>query len=65
MSGSKKPMREPVCDNCAHMTIMSTGSGNHRHCDLMWLYIPDCEMFPSCDRHVFCKMGLARKGGRI
>lgn len=47
--------RQPTCDNCALMTIVRTGSGNHRRCDLMWLFIPDQEMFPSCDRHQFCK----------
>ena len=43
----RKP-KEPTCDN---MTIRQTGSGNHRHCDLLNLYIPDNEMFPSCSYH--------------
>ena len=35
-----KHQGEPTCDNCGLMTILKTGSGNHRHCDLMGLYIP-------------------------
>lgn len=46
----RKP-KNPTCDNCGNMTIRQTGSGNHRHCDLMGLYIPDEEMFPSCSMH--------------
>ena len=46
----RKP-KEPTCDNCQNMTIRQTGSGNHRHCDLLNLYIPDNEMFPSCSYH--------------
>lgn len=44
---------EPTCDNCGLMTILKTGSGNHRHCDLMGLYIPDWEQFPSCSLHTW------------
>lgn len=43
--------KQPTCDNCDNMTIRKTGSGNHRHCDLLGLYIPDHDMFPSCDLH--------------
>lgn len=46
----RKP-KEPTCDNGDNMTILQTGSGNHRHCDLLNLYIPDNEMFPSCSYH--------------
>lgn len=56
---------EPVCDNCAWMTIVRTGSGNHRHCDLMGLYIPDREQSPSCTLHTWTNSTsrtLVRKG---
>jgi hypothetical protein len=33
------------------MTIRQTKDGNHRHCDLMGINIPDNEMFPSCSYH--------------
>ena len=46
-----KHQGEPTCDNCDMMTIRQSGSGNHRHCDLMGLYIPDNEQSPSCDLH--------------
>ena len=42
-----KHQGEPTCDNCLWMTIIKTGSGNHRHCDLMGLYIPDDGGFPA------------------
>ena len=48
-----KHQGEPTCDNCLWMTIMKTGSGNHRHCDAMGLYIPDWEMFPTCSLHTW------------
>lgn len=48
-----KHQAEPICDNCGHMTIRKSGSGNHRHCDLMNLYIPDWEQFPSCSLHTW------------
>ena len=48
-----KHQGEPTCDNCGLMTILKTGSGNHRHCDLMGLYIPDWEQFPSCSLHTW------------
>lgn len=44
---------EPTCDNCGLMTIITSGSGTHRHCDLMGLYIPDWEMFPTCSLHTW------------
>ena len=44
---------EPTCDNCGLMTIITSGSGTHRHCDLMGLYIPDYEMFPTCSLHTW------------
>lgn len=40
-----------TCDNCAWMTIISTGSGNHRRCEQMGIYIPDEEQFPTCAMH--------------
>ena len=46
-----KHQGEPTCDNCLWMTIKKTGSGNHRHCDQLGLYIPDWEMFPTCGLH--------------
>lgn len=46
----RKP-KEPTCDNCDNMTILQTGSGNHRHCDFLNLYIPDNEQSPSCSFH--------------
>ena len=48
-----KHQGEPTCDNCDMMTIRQSGSGNHRHCDLMNLYIPDYEMFPCCELHTW------------
>ncbi|MBQ8959468.1 MAG: hypothetical protein IJ057_13375 [Bacteroidales bacterium] len=42
---------EPTCDNCGLMTLVSSGSGTHRRCDAMGLYIPDWEMFPTCALH--------------
>ncbi len=48
-----KHQGEPTCDNCGLMTIIKTGSGNHRHCDLMGLYIPDWEQFPTCSLHTW------------
>lgn len=48
-----KHQGEPTCDNCGQMTILKTGSGNHRHCDLMGLYIPDWEMYPPCSLHTW------------
>ena len=47
----RKP-KEPTCDNCANMTVRHTRSGNHRHCELMGLYIPDNEQSPTCDLHM-------------
>lgn len=46
-----KHQTEPTCDNCGLMTIRQTASGNHRHCDLYGLFIPDQEMYPSCELH--------------
>ena len=48
-----KHQGEPTCDNCGLMTIITSGSGIHRHCDLMGLYIPDWEMFPTCSLHTW------------
>jgi hypothetical protein len=48
-----KHQGEPICDNCGLMTILKTGSGNHRHCDAMGLYIPDWEQFPTCSLHTW------------
>ena len=59
----RKP-KEPTCDNCDHMTIRQTGSGNHRHCDLMGLYIPDNEQSPSCSFHSSVNKFLDRFSGK-
>ena len=56
---------EPTCDNCGLMTIITSGSGTHRHCDAMGLYIPDWEQFPSCSLHTWqnkTSSALARIG---
>ena len=42
---------KPQEHNCGHMTVRKTGSGNHRHCDLRGLYIPDHEQSPSNTFH--------------
>lgn len=48
----KRKPAEPTCDNCDHMTIRKTHSGeNTRYCDLMGQYIPDNEHAPVCDYH--------------
>lgn len=48
----KRKPSEPTCDNCDHMTIRKTHSGeNTRYCELMGQYIPDNEHAPSCDYH--------------
>lgn len=60
-----KHQGEPTCDNCDLMTIRLCGSGNHRHCDILNLYIPDYEMFPSCELHTWTNPTsrvLAKKG---
>lgn len=67
----KRKPDEPTCDNCDHMTIRTIGSGTHRHCDLMGLYIPDNEQSPTCDLHsainkferMMTAKAKARKGG--
>ena len=47
----RKP-KNPTCDNCDHMSIRKTRSGeNTRHCDFFGLYIPDNEHAPSCEFH--------------
>lgn len=56
---------EPTCDNRGLMTIITSGSGTHRHCDLLGLFIPDEEMFPSCDLHTWLNrisLALSRNG---
>ena len=47
----RKPKPEPVCDNCANMTLRATGSGTHRHRDLLNLHIPDDEPSATCAFH--------------
>ena len=67
----KRKPAEPTCDNCDYMTIRTIGSGTHRHCDLMGLYIPDNEQSPSCDLHsainkferMMAAKAKVRKGG--
>ncbi len=67
----RKP-QNPTCDNCDHMTIRKTHSGeNTRYCDLMGLYIPDNEQSPTCELHsainkferMMTAKAKARKGG--
>ncbi len=57
---------EPTCDNCGLMTVRSFKDGTaHRHCDLLGLYIPDCEQFATCGLHTWqnrTSSALARKG---
>ena len=48
-----KHQGEPTCDNCGLMTIITSGSGTHRHCDATGPYIPDWEMYPSCSLHTW------------
>ena len=66
----KRKPAEPTCDNCDHMTIRKTHSGeNTRYCDLMGQYIPDNEHAPGCDYHKAiekfeCRVtAIGRKGG--
>lgn len=59
---------EPTCDNCPSMIIRHTGSGNHRYCGQMHLFIPDYEMFPSCENHPWINRlanVAVRKGGKL
>lgn len=65
----RKP-KEPTCDNCDHMTVRQTRSGeNTRYCDLFGLYIPDNEQSPTCEFHQAVSKferrvsAMARKGG--
>lgn len=45
---------EPTCDNCGLMSLRTFRDGTlHRHCDILGLYIPDHEMFPSCQLHTW------------
>lgn len=57
---------EPTCDNCGLMSIRNFINGTaHRHCDLLGLFIPDEEMFPSCDLHTWLNrisLALSRNG---
>ena len=66
----KRKPAEPTCDNCDHMTIRKTHSGeNTRYCDLMGQYIPDNEHAPVCDYHKAIEKferrvsALGKKGG--
>ena len=56
---------EPTCDNCGLMSLRTFRDGTlHRHCDIMGLFIPDEEMFPSCNLHTWqnrTSRTLARK----
>ena len=67
----RKP-QNPTCDNCDHMSIRKTRSGeNTRHCDFFGLYIPDNEQSPTCELHsainkferMMTAKAKARKGG--
>jgi hypothetical protein len=64
---SGKHQGEPTCDNCGLMAFRNFRDGStHRHCDLMNLYIPDYEMFPSCELHTRLNRTsrlVAQKGG--
>jgi len=45
---------EPTCDNCGLMSYRNFRDGStHRHCDILGLFIPDHEMFPSCQLHTW------------
>ena len=45
---------EPTCDNCGLMSMRNFANGTtHRHCDIMGLFIPDEEMFPTCSLHTW------------
>ena len=49
-----KHQGEPTCDNCGMMAFRNFRDvSTHRHCDLMGLYIPDYEMFPTCELHTW------------
>jgi len=49
-----KHQAEPICDNCGLMSFRNFANGTvHRHCDIMGLFIPDEEMFPSCSLHTW------------
>lgn len=66
----KRKPKEPTCDNCAHMEIVKTRSGNHRHCELFTQWIPDNEQSPVCSSHNYYGAFMLRitpptkKGGR-
>jgi len=63
---SGKHLTEPLCDNCGLMELVTSGSGTHRRCGFFGLYIPDWEMFPTCEFHTrndsFTRQ-IAKKGG--
>lgn len=43
---------EPTCDNCGLMSFRNFRDGStHRYCGILGLYIPDQEMYPSCNLH--------------
>ena len=51
---SGKHQGEPTCDNCGMMAFRNFRDGStHRHCDAIGLYIPDREMFPTCELHTW------------
>lgn len=65
-----RKLKEPTCDNCDHMSIRKTHSGeNARYYELMGQYIPDNEHAPGCDYHSAVEKfqrrvsAMGRKGG--
>lgn len=61
---SGKHQGEPTCDNCAWMTLRKCSDGNHRHCDQLNLYIPDREMYPTCDLHTWLNAASRKLSGK-
>lgn len=53
---AKNKQYQPVCDNCSHVRFRNDRHGDvHRFCSAFGNWIPDEEMFPTCDSHDFCK----------
>lgn len=54
MKTKRNSLREPTCDNCHCMGFRKDRQGEaHRYCGLYHNWIPDNEMFPSCNMHSF------------
>ena len=52
--------RRRLCDNCASMALLLSGTGYlHRYCNNMHLYIDDLNHNAVCTMHTFQKGGLA------